>query len=51
MSKAIVSGNYGPRDTVKVDVEGDDITFERIPAPDEDGEPSGGSGPVAQITG
>ena len=51
MSKAIVSGNYGPRDTVKVDVEGDDITFERIPAPDEDGEPSAGSGPVAQITG
>ena len=39
MSKAIVGGGYGPGDTVKVDVEpGEDgvITFERIPAPDED---------------
>jgi ATP-dependent Clp protease ATP-binding subunit ClpB len=41
MSKAIVSGGYGPGDTVKVDAEGgadgdSAITFERIPAPDED---------------
>ncbi len=39
MSKAIVSGGYGPRDTIKVDVEaGEDaaITFERIPGPEED---------------
>ncbi|MDG1481396.1 MAG: ATP-dependent chaperone ClpB [Myxococcota bacterium] len=41
MSKAIVSGSYGAKDTVKVDIETDDfgieqITFERIPAPEED---------------
>ena len=40
MSKAIVAGGYGPGDTVRVDVEGSgedsQITFERIPAPDED---------------
>jgi ATP-dependent Clp protease ATP-binding subunit ClpB len=30
MSKSIVSGGYLPGDTVQVDVEGDDITFERI---------------------
>ena len=41
MSKAIVSGSYGPDDVIKVDIEQDDfgidqITFERIPAPDED---------------
>jgi ATP-dependent Clp protease ATP-binding subunit ClpB len=37
MSKAIVSGGYGPKDTIKVDVDGEDmITFTRIPAPDED---------------
>ena len=40
MSKAIVGGDYGPGDTVKVDLEGDSITFERVPAPVE-GEPSG----------
>ena len=42
MSKAIVAGGYGPGDTVRVDVEGsgedNQITFERIPAPDEDEE-------------
>ena len=41
MSKAIVGGGYGPHDTVKVDVEpGEDgaITFERIPAPEEEEE-------------
>ena len=43
MAKAIVSGGYGMRDTVKVDLEpaeneGDDgkITFTRIPAPEEE---------------
>jgi len=37
MSKAIVSGGYGPKDTIKVDVDSEDmITFTRIPAPDED---------------
>lgn len=49
MSKAIVSGNYGPGDTVRVDVEGEDITFERIaapPKPDEEAPPS-----RPQITG
>ena len=36
MSKAIVSGGYGPKDTIKVDVDGEEhITFQRIPAPDE----------------
>jgi ATP-dependent Clp protease ATP-binding subunit ClpB len=35
MSKSIVSGGYGPGDTIQVDVEGGDITFERIPAPPE----------------
>ncbi|MFT5686662.1 MAG: ATP-dependent Clp protease ATP-binding subunit ClpB, partial [Myxococcota bacterium] len=41
MSKAIVAGSYGVKDTVKVDIEKDDfgieqITFERIPAPEEE---------------
>ena len=37
MSKAIVSGGYGPKDTIKVDVDGEEhITFQRIPAPDEE---------------
>ncbi len=39
MSKAIVSGNYGVGDAVRVDAEGEgedaQITFERIPAPEE----------------
>jgi ATP-dependent Clp protease ATP-binding subunit ClpB len=35
MSKAIVSGGYAAGDTVKIDVENDHITFERIPAPPE----------------
>jgi ATP-dependent Clp protease ATP-binding subunit ClpB len=41
MSKAIVSGGYGPGDTIRVDVEpGEDgiINFERIPGPEEEGE-------------
>jgi len=32
MSRAVVSGNYGPGDMIKVDLEGDDISFERVPA-------------------
>jgi ATP-dependent Clp protease ATP-binding subunit ClpB len=36
MSKAIVSGGYGPGDSVKVDLEGDEVSFERIPAPPKD---------------
>ncbi len=35
MSKAMVSGGYSAGDTVKVDVENEHITFERIPAPPE----------------
>ena len=56
MSKAIVAGGYGPGDTVRVDVEGtgedSQISFERIPAPDEEedsgeGEHSDGDSPKA----
>jgi ATP-dependent Clp protease ATP-binding subunit ClpB len=39
MSKAIVSGGYGPKDTVHVDIDGEDnIIFTRIAAPNEDEE-------------
>ncbi len=48
MSKAIVSGNYGPRDGIKVDLEGEDITFERVPAPEEGEAPAS---PAALISG
>jgi ATP-dependent Clp protease ATP-binding subunit ClpB len=45
MSKSIVGGGYEPGDTVKVDLEGDatdgNITFERIPAPEEDPDEDG----------
>jgi len=47
MSKAIVGGGYGPGDTVSVDLEGEasdgNITFERIPAPEEESEDAGGT--------
>jgi ATP-dependent Clp protease ATP-binding subunit ClpB len=33
MSRAIVSGDFGPRDTIEVDVEDDQLLFARIPAP------------------
>ena len=33
MSRAIVSGNYTAGDTVKVDVDGEQIEFSRVPAP------------------
>ncbi|MCB9746203.1 MAG: ATP-dependent chaperone ClpB [Alphaproteobacteria bacterium] len=50
MAKAIVSGGYGPGDTVLVDLNADDnITFSRIPAPIEDEEE--GSGPTALLPG
>ena len=36
MSKAIVSGGYGAKDVIAVDLDGEDnITFTRIPAPEE----------------
>ena len=35
MSKEIVAGAYGPGDGIKVDLEGEDISFEHIPAPEE----------------
>jgi ATP-dependent Clp protease ATP-binding subunit ClpB len=45
MSKSIVGGGYGPGDTVKVDLEGEapdgNITFERIPAPEEEADNEG----------
>jgi ATP-dependent Clp protease ATP-binding subunit ClpB len=31
MSRAIVAGSYGPRDTVRVDVKDDSLSFERVP--------------------
>ncbi len=36
MSKTIVSGGFGQGDTVKVVMQGEDIAFERIPAPPEE---------------
>ena len=38
MSKAIVSGNYSAGDTIRVDTEDENITFERIPAPETEEE-------------
>jgi ATP-dependent Clp protease ATP-binding subunit ClpB len=38
MSKAIVSGNYSAGDTVRVDTEDENITFERIPSPEMEDE-------------
>jgi ATP-dependent Clp protease ATP-binding subunit ClpB len=35
MSKAIVGGDYGPADTVHVDVKNGELAFERVPAPGE----------------
>ena len=35
MSKAIVGGDYGPADTVHVDVKDGELAFERVPAPVE----------------
>jgi ATP-dependent Clp protease ATP-binding subunit ClpB len=45
MSKAIVGGDYGAGDTVKVTLDGDDIVFERVPAPVE------GAGPAHAMIG
>ncbi|NCG21328.1 MAG: ATP-dependent chaperone ClpB [Rhodobacterales bacterium] len=33
MAKAVVAGGYQAGDSIKVDIEGDNITFERIPGP------------------
>ena len=42
MSKAIVSGGYGPKDTIKVALdEFDQLIFTRIPAPEEGDEAEG----------
>jgi ATP-dependent Clp protease ATP-binding subunit ClpB len=39
MSKAIVAGGYGPKDTIFVNVnDKDEITFTRVPAPEEEEE-------------
>ncbi len=37
MSRAIVGGDYGPGDTVHVDVKDGELAFERVPAPAETG--------------
>jgi ATP-dependent Clp protease ATP-binding subunit ClpB len=37
MSRAIVGGDYGPADTVRVDVKNGALAFERVPAPAEAG--------------
>jgi ATP-dependent Clp protease ATP-binding subunit ClpB len=45
MSKAIVSGGYGPKDTIKVDLDDEDqLIFVRIPAPDEEGDSNDAQG-------
>ena len=42
MSKAIVSGGYGPKDTIKVELDDEDqLIFTRIPAPEEEAEVEG----------
>ncbi|MFT6160635.1 MAG: ATP-dependent Clp protease ATP-binding subunit ClpB [bacterium] len=47
MSSVIIGGGYGPGDGIQIDLVGEDqIQFTRIPAPDEDVEPSGA---IAQI--
>ncbi len=38
MAKAVVAGGYAPGDTIKVDREGDSISFERIPGPPPEAE-------------
>ncbi|MCO4747556.1 MAG: ATP-dependent chaperone ClpB [Proteobacteria bacterium] len=48
MSGAIVGGGYQAGDTIAVDLEGDSLTFTRIPAPTEDDEGGGG---VAALIG
>ena len=46
MSNAIVGGNYGPGDSILVDLEGEDITFERVPAPEEEDEDAASPAPT-----
>ena len=42
MSKAIVGGGYGPKDTIKVELDSEDqLIFTRIPAPEEGEEVEG----------
>jgi ATP-dependent Clp protease ATP-binding subunit ClpB len=45
MSRAIVAGDFHARDTICVDVEDDNLIFERIPAPPEEEEDLGYNGP------
>jgi hypothetical protein len=50
MSRAIVAGDFGPRDTIAVDVQDDNLVFARIPAPPlEDDEPGYDGPPLKQI--
>jgi ATP-dependent Clp protease ATP-binding subunit ClpB len=50
MSRAIVAGDFGPRDTIAVDVKDDALIFARIPAPPEEDEDLGYDGPpIKQI--
>ncbi len=41
MSRAIVGGGYAPGDTILVDLEGNSISFERVPAPPEEADQAG----------
>ncbi len=49
MSSAIVSGGYSAGDTVRVDVEGDNLTFERVPAPPDDEGDMPGAPPQLEV--
>jgi len=45
MSRAIVAGDFGPRDTIAVDVQDEQLMFARIPAPPQEEEDMGYDGP------
>ncbi len=50
MSRAIVAGDFAPRDTISVDVQDDALVFTRIPAPpEEDDEPGYDGPPIKRI--
>jgi len=51
MSSVIVGGGYTAGDTVKVDVEDNSLTFERIPAPPEGSEPQPGAPKQLETSG
>ena len=48
MSRAIVGGDFGPRDMVSVDLQEDRIIFERIAAPEIAEEPEEYRPPVGR---